>query len=151
SSATSEVKIIPGSLELKPKDPSTALLILKNTGAKALSCVSVTPVTDADLSLLAKPSFTEIRTIAAGGELGWVVAVSNKSADPTTGTVIFRVEYYVGNGQCAGVPHVAYVTLQITSRDVSEVADVRIETALAALDAQHPGKVYLVITNKSNE
>ena len=138
-------------MELKPKDPSTAILILSNTTTKTWSHVTVTPVTDEDLNVVGQPAFSDERTIAAGGELDWLVVVSNKTAAPNTGAIIFRIEYRVCDGRRMGVPHVAYVTLPVGSRNVSELAEVRVETALESLDAQHPGKVYLVITNKSNE
>lgn len=150
-SQTSKVEIVPASVELQPKGPATALLIMRNPGSSTLSDIKVTPVTDAALNVSGKPSFAEPQRIVSKGEFAWAVEISNKGEDPVDGSVIFRIEHVLGTDSTTGVPQVTYAVLQVKGRDVTDVAEVKMETALESLDQQHPGNVYLVITNKSNQ
>ena len=150
SAPTSRVEVIPASIELQSKDVATALLIMRNVGSSPLSGVKVTPVTDSALEVVARPSFADAQTIVAKGDFAWTVEIRNKGDDPVNGSVIFRIEHLLGSGD-AGIPQVTYAVLQTKSRDVTQVAEIKLETALESLDQQHPASVYLVITNKSNQ
>jgi hypothetical protein len=143
------LEVFPSTLELAPSGRiAEALLILRNPGTAALADIRITTFADADVEVKVEPA--EALSLIPKGELAYRVMISTGSGDPTNGTAFFRVDY-VQQVIASRVPKVAHAKLSFTSRDIAELAEVKVETTLASLDEHHPGHVYLVITNKSNQ
>lgn len=143
------LEVSPSSVELVPGGRfAESLLILRNPSAASLVDIKITTFADADVDRKIEPA--EVQSVIPKGELAWQLTVSTKSGGPTNGTLFFRVDY-VQKAGTDRIPKVAYTKLSFTSRDIAEIAEVKIETTLDSLDEHHPGKVYLVVTNKSSQ
>jgi hypothetical protein len=151
SSQTSKLEVVQSTVEVPPKGAATALLIMRNTSAIALNNIKITPLTDSNVSLVGTPSFEKKQSIVSKGEFAWTIKISNKCEDPATGSIIFRIDYTVAPVTTQAVPQVTFAVLQVRSHNVADVAEIKLETTLESLDQQHPGKLYLVITNKSDQ
>lgn len=150
SSHISTVELVQPTMELPPNGRATALLVMRNTGPGALQDVHPTAMINADVALESTPAFDKTLSIPSKGELAWAITVSNKGEDPASGSVIFRIDYSQTADAAKPVPQVAYSILQLTGNNSAVVPEVKMESTLESLDQQHPGKVYLLITNKTD-
>lgn len=149
SAQTSKVELVQPTVKLPPNGKATLLLLMRNTGAGALHNVRVTPVINAEIALESAPPFDRAQDVVPNGEFVWTITVSNKGEDLASGGVIFRLDYTQGGEAAKPVPQVAYAVLQVTGNESADVAEVKMESTLESLDQQHPGKVYLLVKNKS--
>jgi hypothetical protein len=152
------VEVFPAAIELPPRgDSAEATIILRNPTTSNITNIRISYFTDAAtrdpiVNVEGVPPLGELRTLGAGGECMWAICLSNKKADPITGNVFFRVSYDLQSGQASQpVPRLANTSIKVSTRELAEIAEVKIETTLDSLDEQHPGNVHLVITNKSNQ
>jgi len=144
------VELVQPTPELPPNGQATALLVVRNTGAGTLRSIRVTAVINAAVALESNPPFDKALDLVAKGEFAWALTVSNKGDDQASGNVILRIDYSQGEDAAKPVPQVAHAIIQVTSHDSAAVAEVKMESTLESLDEQHPGKVYLLVTNKSD-
>jgi hypothetical protein len=145
-------EVVPRSIDVPENDAAQARLILRNRTPDTLASIAITPVTNTRTKIEIAPAFDSSARVEPGGDLVWNVSVSRGAADPVDGDVNLEIHYrQLRHESPGGLPQVAYTTLQVKRLDLADLADVKIETTLDALDQQHPGKIYLVITNKSSQ
>lgn len=145
-----QIELIPGSLELGTAEQSSkALLILRNATSNALWNVNITPFSEIDAKLTSDPQFSRIQKIMPGQEFVWTLTLSKESSKSPRGLIFFLIGYSQRDREA--LRKVAYGFLQLTSHQISEVADIKLETTLDTLDQQHPGKVYLIISSKMSQ
>lgn len=160
SQVIANIQVLPTSMNLPPKEKSgEALVTFRNLTTDAtISDIKLSSFTDADVNVEVESEPSSLQNLPPGGELAWILKLSNKEEDPTSGNVYLRVDYtsQKKEGNSHVVPQVASAFFQVSSReivpgtDVKQLVDVKVETTLLNLDQQHPGKVYIIITNNSN-
>lgn len=128
--------------------PLTVLVVVRNGTSDHISDVRLTSFPDPDIRVDAVPP---IATLAPGSDDTWSVPVSTGGV-AVDGRVVLRIDYVSQSGNAAPVKKIAVVTLPVKTQErtpVAQIADVEIKTTLESLDQQHPGQLYLVVTNKS--
>jgi hypothetical protein len=94
----------------------------------------------------------DLKSLAPQSEYVWPILLSQGAEGLIPGTVHFRLSYKL-KGK-AGVAREVFVPLEVKSREadvIEKVAEVVVKTSSTLLNEQRPSKVYLVITNKSNQ
>jgi hypothetical protein len=110
-----------------------------------------TPTTLRQLRLSAIPPVrlgndAKVRMLRAGSDHSWVVRIPARVAP---GSFVFRVETRGPAG-----PRSAHATLEVKPPPVaklSEVATIDAKTTLVSLDSKHPGEIFLLVTNISEQ
>lgn len=147
-----DVQVFPESIELPlGGGKAEAQIIMRNHVAGAtIREIRIYPFSNISVKWEIEPK--EAQIINPEGELAWTIKLWNENKDPVAGIVYLRIDYIsAAQGQPQAVARVATASLNVTTQDIENVADVKVETTLQTLEWQRPGKVYLVITNKSNQ
>lgn len=141
-----KVEIVPTAVTPSPGRSTPALLIVRN-GDEDASNVSVSWIQAGQANVVVQegePSLT-MATLGKRAERAWELDVSTP-ADAAPGNVFFRVDYTAG-----ATRRVATATLEVKSAvptKLDEIATVEVKTTLESVDREHPGVVYLLVSNK---
>ena len=166
---TVQVDVEPDSLQF-PVEGGTPqrVVILRNTSEETLRNVRLdcltspcfpgidsTSDTDSEQSPLKKTIVGEQgKDLPPNGERAWTVQLTSQGAVSVPSTLNLRLDY--DRHEDEGTEMVSRVVttrfaLQVREPDaIEQLADVTVATSLETLNAQRRGKVYLVVTNNSN-
>ncbi len=144
------VEVIPASVDLPPNGQVEVRVLVNNLSKSTLQDIHLTSFTNIGVNVtINSPS---LDTLTPGGMHIWSVQLSQITEGTLsgTGTVQFQVNYKLQvGGQPGLIQHVAFSSLTVKSLG-EQVAEMQVITSLVTLDQQHPGRVYLLITNKSD-
>lgn len=143
-----QLEVLPETVKVSSVRQTRALVVVRNPTTNVLSNLRLSWFTDAEVQLLTNEP--AINSLGPQSQHAWELVFSLPPAQFKPGTVYFRVDYSIGGNGPLGV---AVASMQVVSgalEDADKIADVRIETTLESLNQQNPGKVYLVITNKTD-
>jgi len=94
------------------------------------------------------------RNLVPNGDSAWNLQLSRTKEGPPPGTAHLRVDYNQKAQTGSSVtPRVVLSSLEVKSPQIEtldQIADVQVQSSLEALTEQTPGRIYLVITNKTN-
>jgi hypothetical protein len=129
------------------------LVVARNPSTATLRNIKLSWLTSATVDVESENSTLDF--LKANEEHAWTIRISAKKDEQfIPGTINFLIDYTVETeGQPLSPKRVAVSSLTVENspvEDVDQIADVKIETTLESLNAQNPGKVYLVITNKTS-
>ena len=142
-------------LELQPSSvvlpfdgrPVTVVVVLRNTGEDPVTSVRLISVPDPEMSVEVGEALSDVQPNSDAATT-LRISTSSPGAD---GKVLLRVDYLTQQEK-AVVRKVVIGTITVTSATrtpLAQVADVEVKTTLDSLDEQHPGEVYLLVSNKS--
>ena len=146
------IEVFPGTVDLPPGGgKAQALIIMRNPSPDVTAhSIRLTPFTTANIKSDIRP--TEVQNVRPNSELAWTVDVWNEDKDPTSGTLYLRADYLLQiKGQPEDVPRVSTASLAVTTQEIKDIAEVKVETTLQTLEWQRPGKIHLIVNNKSNQ
>jgi hypothetical protein len=150
------IEILPSEVELPPNgEKVTVMLVLHNTSTDTFS--DIQPVFFPDNSVArvkfdSEPISSEKQKLDPRADLAWKLQLYNDDKNPTSGTIYVVIKYKSqAQGSSQAVPRVGFASFKVKSQDIAELAEVKINTTLESLEHEHPGKVYIVVTNKSNQ
>lgn len=149
-SSAVEVAAIPAALEIPASGASVPLtIVLRNGTDETLRDIRLRFLTDAPVTI--EPRTAVAPRLAARGDLAWTAEIS--AEEPLgVGDLHARVDYTTGEA-AAAVSHVRTATLRV-SRRASPVTDdvlgLKVESTLETLQQHRPGRVHLIVTNKSD-
>jgi hypothetical protein len=148
-----EVQLAPAKLEeTEVGAPKQVLLVARNGSSSALTHLRLTWFTNGTAVIrLAPGQKPTLRVLPARTDRSWALRVAPASPGAPDGTAFFRIAYRVGKHPGGSGRRVAIVPLEVMvgSQSIEDIVSVEMKTTLEALDQQHPGVLYLVITNKS--
>lgn len=149
------IEVLPGEVELPPNgEKVTVILVLHNTGTDTYSEIQPYFFKDsaaANVKVESEPISSDPQRLDPRADLAWKLQLSNEGKDPISGTIYVELKYKSQVQGSEAVPRVGFASIKVKSQDVEELADVHINTTLESLEHEHPGKVYIGITNKSNQ
>lgn len=150
------IEVLPAEVELPPnKEKVTVMLVLHNTSSDTFSEIQPFFFKDnaaANVKVESEPISSDIQRLDPRGDLAWKLQVSNEGHDPTSGIIYLEIKYKSQvQGSSQAVPRVGFASFKVKSQDIAELADVQVNTTLESLEHEHPGKVYIDVTNKSNQ
>ena len=129
--------------------PSRVWVIVRNPTAQTLSRLRLDWI---DLEgTQVKPDRAAVKLppiLPPGQEAAISLEVSQGGEEALSGAIPFRVDYEINKSL-----RVVSAPLTVKSREpdaVEKIADAQIKTALESLKEHEPGKIYLVLTNKSS-
>lgn len=146
------VEVAPKKLETEVAQPKNILLVASNASDSPITQVHLTWFTNGAAKVhLGRSQTPRLRTLPAHTDRSWALRVAPARAGAPNGTVFFRIAYRVGK-RSARTRRIAMVPLEVKvgSQSVGDVVSASLKTSLEALDEQHPGTVYLIVTNKSS-
>jgi hypothetical protein len=145
------VELTPNSVTTQTGRAAHVLLVLRNSGPDAtavrVSWLDPAPAKVAadDATSVAGERALKPISLSKGQDHAWALTVTTP-VGAAASKVLFRVDY-----MAAKTAHVAAATLDVanaTPTTADAVASVDVKTTLSSLDRQHPGVVYLLVTNK---
>ena len=145
-----EVVTVPTALEIPATVASVPLVVIvRNTTNGPIRGVKLSFLADAPVKV--ELPYTAAASLPVGGEAAWTAKVT--TVEPLlAGAVHARVDYTSGPDD-APVAHVRTTTVKVSNRALSSTDDmvaVRVESSLQTLQQHRPGRVHLVLTNKSD-
>jgi hypothetical protein len=143
-------------VELPPnREKVTVMLALHNTSSDTFSEIQPFFFRDnsaANVNVDSDPISSAIQRLDPRADFAWKLQLYNDGQDPTSGTIYVEIKYKSQvQGGSQAVPRVAFASFKVKSQDIAELAEVHVNTTLESLEHEHPGKVYIVVTNKSNQ
>ena len=146
------VEVFPNVIAPSPHHPVPMRVIVRNGGPAASHVIMSVMKVGTNCTVRIVPTrgaLTSKRLVrlGGGGDRFWRIRVAAKKQPYLPGKVYFIVRY-----RAAGRSHVATASLDVQSpvqSKLEDVAAVEVKTTLDTLDEQHPGIIYLMITNKS--
>jgi hypothetical protein len=144
-----QAEILPSSIELPPGgNVATAILILRNIANFDITNIRVMTTADESLTIQSIPPLEEPRALSGRGEISWVMKLSSTHGSPH-GPLNLVVTYTQTE---AGKPRGKITTtrLDIARRDGEEIVAVKVSPETDSIDQQHPRKVFLFVTNKTD-
>ncbi len=150
------IEVLPSEVELPPnREKVTVMLALHNTSSDTFSEIQPFFFKDnsaANVKVDSEPISSEIQRLDPRADLAWKLQLYNDGQDPTSGTIYVEIKYKSQvQGGSQAVPRVAFASFKVKSQDIAELAEVHVNTTLESLEHEHPGRVYIVVTNKSNQ
>src|SRR6266571_2406611 len=149
------IEVLPTEVELPPNGDVTVMLVLHNAGTDTYSEIQLIPFRDsgtAKVKFVSEPISSDVQRLDPRADLAWKLQLSNEGKDPISGTIYVELKYKSQvQGSSQAVPRVGFASIKVKSQDIEQLADVHINTTLESLEHEHPGKVYIGITNKSNQ
>ena len=149
------IEVLPTEVELPPNGDVTVMLVLHNSGTDTYSEIQLVPFRDsgtAKVKIVSEPISSDVQRLDPRADLAWKLQLSNEGKDPISGTIYVELKYKSQvQGSSQAVPRVGFASIKVKSQDVEQLADVHINTTLESLEHEHPGKVYIGVTNKSNQ
>jgi hypothetical protein len=147
------VEIVPATLEFPlNRGTARALVIVRNKGSERLLDVRVAAWTEAGARVVVEEGTP--RDVVPNGDSVWTLQFTRIRGGLLPGTVHVRIDYNQKFGTVgAAVPRVVLTSLELKPAPVEtldQIAEVQVQSSLEALTEQTPGRVYLVITNKTN-
>jgi hypothetical protein len=149
-----KMTLVPASIDLPlGGGPVQSLLLIRNTGDKPLHGIAISPIyNERNLRLDIDPPLPQNLTLFPGEQRIWILkTLPAEDETSTSETVIFLAYYGPLGGPQKTYPGSAYTVLSMTRSSTADVANVKLETALGTLDQQHPGKIFLIVTNKIDQ
>ena len=153
--SASEIKLelIPASVELPVKGESEVQLVLRNHTENTLEGVRLDWFTNTNVSITPLDA-QDVKLIAPRSESVWRLKLKHGEEGLVSGKINFRISYGLQAGNTASVAQVVFGSLEVKGREadaVEKMAEVVVKTSITSLNEQHPGRVYLVINNKSDQ
>jgi hypothetical protein len=145
--APAKLELFPAQVDISPGGESvTVQVLMHNTAKEAITKAKLTWPSDmSNLSVNSVPASSTPVTIDGNSDAEWTVTIQKTAPGSVSPQLPFIVNYSVGPRQL-----VAHMPLELTIRDITQIADVTIMTTVSALDQQHPNRIYIVIDNKSD-
>ena len=128
---------------------TTDVIVVFRNGRTRLADVQLSWLGDSAVSptLERHSAAQHLRRLAGNGVAVWKLRLHGQNPG-SVGKLYFRVDYQATGGRRTSV---VPVTIEAPPRvDVRKLAAVRVATTLQSLDEQHPGLVYLIVSNRSS-
>jgi hypothetical protein len=145
------LEIIPESLTLSLNGHATVTVVLRNGNARPLTNVQLSWLSNEGVMAAAPgPRLSRLASYAAHR---WTLDVSRPAGAPLAGTLYVRTDFEWQRGEAgAPIPATAIRALAVRAPEAEKAdgwATVQLLTALTSLQERRPGKIYLVVTNKT--
>jgi hypothetical protein len=146
-----EIQVIPESVKLLSSGPVPAQVVVRNSGPLPLGKVTLTWFKSGGVQVIA-PS-TSIMRLGPGDSRVFPVTLTQTARGALPGQVTFRVAYRETDPSGSRTRSFGSASLSVEPAEVetaSEVAGVEVRTSLASLAENRPGRLYLLLSNKTN-
>lgn len=149
------LELKPNSVDLPLNEPVEVLLLVKNESDATLSDLKLSWVKTTSVQI--EPESLAADTVLLPDEvLPWPIMLTWTGGDLTTNTVYFRLGYvFTSEGEKA-ISKAGTSTADLTLQelvpeavDITTIAELGVETAIADINEHRPGIAYLTVTNKS--
>lgn len=143
------LEVQPGTIRLYPDRETPVAIVVRNPTSKPIQSIRLLCLSDVKINL--DCNSLVLNTLAPLSDNSWSKQLMFQPGEyygPGTLTVI--AEYL----QLSGTKHVMHASAEIQNgapNTVDDLAEVKIESSLATLTGQHPGKVFVLITNKTTQ
>jgi hypothetical protein len=153
-SVTPKLEVLPSTAKVYPNRKTPVTVVIRNPTWIRLVGLELSWYTDAVVNV--EGDTLKLGALGRNSEHAWLIQLSAKANEEfVPGTVHFRLDYAARGRRGSTVASgVALCSLEVQSgalEDADQVADARIETTLESLTEQTPGKVYVVVTNKTGK
>jgi hypothetical protein len=152
---TPEVKLeaVPESMELPAKGDAEVQVVVRNPTEDMLDGIKLSWFTSTNLNITVLES-QDGKPVAPKTEAVWILKLSHGDEGLVSGKIHFRVNYGVKATKGVSGVRVAFGTLEVKGREadaIEKVAQVEVKTSITSLNETRKGKIYLVVTNKSEQ
>ncbi len=145
--------IDPQPATIAPKGDGTSvtlLLVVKNQTTVDATNLRLQGFPDQGIKVVANQPKVDV--LGADSEVIFELQISTPDG-PVDGRVLLRVDYSTTTGGRGPTQRSAVVTVPVktaANAPVAEIVDVSVKTTLDSLDELHPGRLYLIVSNKSD-
>lgn len=147
------MEIVPASVTLPVNGAVQVQVIVRNPNTITSTLNNLSTFTNAGVTAeIMGEQFP--KEIAPGTDQVWGLTLSRSAIGMGPGTVHLRLDYIGVTSASPGASRVLFHSLETTDPALPEtekIADVKVETALTSINDRRGGRVYLAITNRSNE
>ena len=147
------IEVLPSAPELPDEGELKVHIIARNTTTETFENLKLERFANAGIRATVVET-PELDLLAPNSDHVWTILLSKSTADPVLGRVNIRVDYQRRDPEKGLIPRVAFNSFEVKSRShgpISEIADVKLETTITTINERRPGKVFVVISNKSND
>lgn len=147
------IQVVPTSIAVITEGETLAQVAVRNPTTSTLSSLSLSAFTNYDLKVVISETQT-VPELKPNDEHVWTLKLSKQKEDSVVGPVQLRLDYaQLRPDGAASAQRVVFGSLDVTSRPslpAEQIADVKVQTSITAINERRPGKLYLVVTNKFN-
>ncbi|HWM91344.1 MAG TPA: hypothetical protein VN493_11305 [Thermoanaerobaculia bacterium] len=145
------LEVQPATVSVPPQGDADVLVIFRNASDQRLSGLRLSWLTPSGVKVATES--TELPDVGPFEEVSGTLRVSRDPQKPVPGEVSLRVAYHwLRDGR--EVPRIAMAPLKVSLQQpdkIEQVASVEVKTSAKAVFEHRPGRLYLVVTNTSNE
>ncbi len=147
------IEVVPTSVALPLEGEASVEVVVRNPTTYTLKNLALYSFTNSGVSVVISGDNTLTQLIPNEKHI-WTLKLSKKQEDPTAGPVYIRADFTLENpSPNPPTERSVFASLDVTDRasvTTDKIADVKVETTITSINERRPGKLYLVITNKSN-
>ncbi|HLA80365.1 MAG TPA: hypothetical protein VJP78_01865 [Thermoleophilia bacterium] len=147
-----EIQVVPEALELGAGEAAAVQVVLRNTSDKSVSNLALSLINNTELEI--KTEAPSGDRLAPGEATFWVLQVTQGEGALDSGVIHLHLDYRwidEDTGSRNPIPGVLFGTLTVTTpqvRALAEIAQVEVKSTIAAISAQKPGFIHLIVENK---